>query len=89
MTANEQPIIFVTGATGKTGRRVLSRLRAQGRAVRGGSRSAEPPFDWDDQRTWASALDGVGAAYLTFAPDLAFPGAAAAAAGLWAARRGA
>ena len=44
--------------------------------MRVGSRRGTPPFDWDDPSTWAGALDGVGAAYVTYYPDLAFPGAA-------------
>ena len=37
---------LVLGGTGKTGRRVVERLRAKGVAVRVGSRSL--PFDWND-----------------------------------------
>jgi uncharacterized protein YbjT (DUF2867 family) len=66
---------LVVGSTGKTGRRVAERLRARGLPVRSGSRSAEPPFDWDDQSTWAPALEGARAAYITYYPDLALPGA--------------
>ena len=66
---------LVLGGTGKTGRRVAERLEARGLPVRVGSRSGEPPFDWDDQTTWAPALEGVGAAYVTYFPDLAIPGA--------------
>ena len=44
---------LVIGGTGKTGRRVAERLKARGAAVRIGSRSATPPFDWDDRSTWA------------------------------------
>ena len=40
------------------------------------SRSAEIRFDWEDRATWAPALTGATAAYITYAPDLAFPGAA-------------
>ena len=68
---------LVLGATGKTGRRVAERLTARGLPVRLGSRSGELPFDWDDRATWAPALHGVGAAYVTYYPDLAIPGAAA------------
>jgi uncharacterized protein YbjT (DUF2867 family) len=69
----------VLGGTGKTGRRVAARLRARGRLVRVGSRSGEPPFDWEDRATWAPALDGVGSVYLSYYPDLAVPGAVEAA----------
>lgn len=66
---------LVVGGTGKTGRRVVERLSERGLPVRVGSRSGTPPFDWDDQATWAPALDGVRAVYLTYYPDLAIPGA--------------
>jgi uncharacterized protein YbjT (DUF2867 family) len=67
---------LVIGGTGKTGRRVAERLTAAGRPVRIGSRSAEIPFDWEDDATWAPALQDVAAVYITYQPDLAFPGAA-------------
>src|ERR687895_1316031 len=70
---------LVLGGTGKTGRRVVERLEARGLPVRVGSRSGEPPFDWEDRSTWAPALDGVGSVYLSYYPDLAVPGAAEAA----------
>jgi uncharacterized protein YbjT (DUF2867 family) len=65
---------FVVGGTGKTGRRVAQRLQARGVPVRIGSRSGEPPFDWEDRSTWAPALRGASAAYITYYPDLAVPG---------------
>jgi uncharacterized protein YbjT (DUF2867 family) len=67
--------ILVVGATGKTGRRVADRLAQRGVAVRIGSRAADPPFDWEDRSTWAAALEGTSAAYVSFYPDLAVPGA--------------
>ena len=67
---------LVVGSTGKTGRRVVERLEARGLPVRVGSRSGEPPFDWEDEATWAPALRDVGAVYVTYYPDLAAPGAA-------------
>jgi uncharacterized protein YbjT (DUF2867 family) len=67
---------LVVGGTGKTGRRVVERLEARGLPVRVGSRSGEPPFDWEDEATWAPALRDVGAVYVTYYPDLAAPGAA-------------
>jgi uncharacterized protein YbjT (DUF2867 family) len=67
--------ILVIGGTGKTGRRVVERLTARDLPVRIGYRSGEPPFDWEDQATWAPALLNVGAVYLTYYPDLAVPGA--------------
>jgi uncharacterized protein YbjT (DUF2867 family) len=46
--------------------------------VRAGSRSGNPPFDWDSKDTWKPAIKGASAAYLTYQPDLMVPGAAAA-----------
>jgi len=69
-----QPILVI-GATGKTGLRIADRLARQGHAVRRGSRRAEIPFDWEDTATRAPALEGVSAAYISYFPDLAFPGA--------------
>lgn len=68
---------LVVGGLGKTGRRVAARLRARDVPVRLGSRSSAPAFDWNDEKTWAAALDGARAAYVTYYPDLALPGAAA------------
>ncbi|URN17533.1 MULTISPECIES: NmrA family NAD(P)-binding protein [Streptomyces] len=67
--------LLVIGGTGKTGRRVADRLQALGRPVRIGSRHSETPFVWEDESTWEAVLDGVRAAYVTYYPDLAFPGA--------------
>ncbi|MEU7898908.1 NAD(P)H-binding protein [Nonomuraea sp. NPDC049152] len=61
--------ILVLGGTGKTGRRVAARLRAQGRTPRVASRSGETRFDWADETTWKPALSGVGAAYLVDSQD--------------------
>ena len=69
---------LVIGGNGKTGRRVVERLQALEVAVRLGSRSGEPPFDWEDRSTWAPAMDGMDAAYITYYPDVAVPGAAGA-----------
>ncbi len=66
--------ILVIGATGKTGRRVTAKLDALGHNVRRGARRSETPFDWENPETWGPALDGVRAAYVTYFPDLAFPG---------------
>ena len=73
---NRNGTTLVIGASGKTGRRVMDRLITQGRRVRPVSRSTVPRFDWQDDSTWAPALDGVDAAYITYFPDLALPGAA-------------
>lgn len=67
---------LVLGASGKTGKRVTDRLTAAGRPVRAASRSGETRFDWEDEATWAPALAGVDAVYITYYPDLALPGAA-------------
>lgn len=67
--------ILVIGATGKTGSRVATKLENAGHSVRPGSRSSAFPFDWEVPETWRPALDGVGSAYVTYFPDLAFPGA--------------
>ncbi|WP_167472438.1 NAD(P)H-binding protein [Nocardia arthritidis] len=71
-TAN-QPLVLVTGGTGKTGSRVAARLTDMGRAVRIGSRKADIPFDWEDRTTWTRALTGVTAVYLAYQPDIAVP----------------
>ncbi|CAM5567557.1 NmrA family transcriptional regulator [Streptomyces avidinii] len=78
MTQNAQntQITLVIGGHGKTGRRVAEKLTAQGRQVRIGSRSGTPAFDWHEPATWAAALEGVDRVYVTYYPDLAFPGAA-------------
>jgi uncharacterized protein YbjT (DUF2867 family) len=73
--ADGRPVL-VTGATGKTGRRVAERLRDRGVAVRAGSRTGSPAFDWDDRETWAAVLRDVRAVYVAYVPDLAVPGAA-------------
>ncbi|MEL6323727.1 MAG: NAD(P)H-binding protein [Pseudomonadota bacterium] len=70
-----KPLTLVLGGTGKTGRRVADRLSAMGKSVRVGSRSAVPSFDWDNEASWERCLAGVNAVYITYAPDLAFPGA--------------
>lgn len=62
--------VFVTGARGKTGREVVAQLAERGDTeVRGGSsRSPQEPrtvaFDWRDQSTWPTAVDGADAIYL-------------------------
>lgn len=71
----KKDLTLVLGGTGKTGRRVAGRLQALGHEVRVGSRSAVPSFDWDIEAGWDACLKGVTAAYITYAPDLAIPGA--------------
>jgi uncharacterized protein YbjT (DUF2867 family) len=68
-------LTVIIGGNGKTGRRVAALLTAQGRAVRTVSRSTSPSFDWNERSTWDTALEGATAAYITYSPDLALPGA--------------
>ena len=78
---NDNHITAVLGGNGKTGRRVVQKLNALGVPVRVGSRSGTPPFDWDDPSSWGPAFAGVGSVYVTYQPDLGFPGAAERVAG--------
>ncbi len=66
---------LVLGAKGKTGSRIVRRLEAIGVTVRIGSRSANPAFDWNDESNWDECMDGIGTVYISYAPDLAMPGA--------------
>jgi uncharacterized protein YbjT (DUF2867 family) len=75
--AQQKRTTLVLGGTGKTGRRVAQRLVARGVSTRVGSRSGEPPFDWEDEATWAPALRDVGSVYISYYPDVAVPGALA------------
>jgi uncharacterized protein YbjT (DUF2867 family) len=71
-----QTATLVLGGTGKTGRRVAQRLVAREVPTRVGSRSGEPPFDWEDEATWAPALRDVESVYVSYTvPDVAVPGA--------------
>jgi uncharacterized protein YbjT (DUF2867 family) len=72
---NTAPILVI-GSTGKTGSRIVRSLTQKGFPVREGSRNSTIPFDWDRPETWPFALEGVSAAYVSYFPDLAFPGAA-------------
>ncbi|CAM5352000.1 NmrA family transcriptional regulator [Streptomyces spiroverticillatus] len=72
---NDINTVLVTAASGKTGRRVAERLAARGLDVRAGSRTGEVRFDWEDEKSWGPALAGADAAYVTYYPDLAAPGA--------------
>lgn len=65
--------IFVTGANGKTGRRLIKRLVAKGLDVLEGLRHASTPFDWENPETWTACLRQVSAAYIAYQPDLAVP----------------
>ena len=74
-TPHDAGRVLVLGGTGKTGRRIAAGLEARGVPVRIGSRSATPPFDWNDDTGWDACLRDVDAAYISYAPDLAMPGA--------------
>jgi uncharacterized protein YbjT (DUF2867 family) len=67
--------IVVLGGNGKTGRRVVERLKARDCEVRAVSRSSDLPFDWMNRETWLPALSGCDAMYITYQPDLAVPNA--------------
>lgn len=73
MGVKDNGLMLVLGATGKTGRRVVERLRGQGATVRAGSRGAERPFEWADRQGWGAVLEGVTTLYITYQPDLALP----------------
>jgi uncharacterized protein YbjT (DUF2867 family) len=74
-TANSNDLVLVLGATGKTGRRIVSSLKTLGVPVRLGSRSASPAFDWNNAANWDECLQDVTKVYINYAPDLAMPGA--------------
>ncbi|MBP2337016.1 uncharacterized protein YbjT (DUF2867 family) [Saccharothrix coeruleofusca] len=63
---------LVLGATGKTGRRIVPRLRLRGTPVRTASRSSSTRFDWSDPGGWDAALRGVTAVYVV-APTVPGP----------------
>ena len=71
----EEKKILILGGNGKTGRKVTKRLTDLGKNFRIGSRRETPPFDWQNPETWPGALEGMDAAYITYQPDLAMPGA--------------
>nr|WP_268957773.1 NAD(P)H-binding protein [Ruania zhangjianzhongii] len=56
--------MLVLSGTGKTGSRIVDRLRGAGHEVRPASRRSTPRFDWDDRRTWPGVLEGVSTVYL-------------------------
>jgi uncharacterized protein YbjT (DUF2867 family) len=68
--------ILVTGATGKTGRRLVPMLVRRGVTVRAASRGpalarpgVEPVrFDWADESTYEAARKGVSAIYVVYDP---------------------
>jgi uncharacterized protein YbjT (DUF2867 family) len=66
--------ILVLGGTGKSGRRIAARLHQHD--IRIASRNGDYRFDWDDDSTWARAAAGADAVYISYYPDVSFPGAA-------------
>ncbi|MGC9439421.1 NmrA family transcriptional regulator [Streptomyces sp. WG5] len=68
--------VVVTGASGRTGRRVAEAARAAGLTVRAASRATG--FDWRSRSTWADVLRGADAAYLAYPTDVGAPDAAGA-----------
>lgn len=63
---------LVLGATGKSGRRVVPRLRLRGIPVRAASRSSRTRFDWSDPGSWDAAVAGAAAVYMV-APTVPGP----------------
>lgn len=72
MSDDADGTVLVLGATGKTGRRLLPRLRLRGVRVRAASRSSATAFDWSEPAGWDAALRGADAVYVV-APDVAGP----------------
>ena len=70
-----QEVTLVLGGTGKIGHRVAERLSDRGICTRAAARTADPAFDWNDRRGWSAVLDGVAVVFISYAPDLAIPGA--------------
>ncbi|WP_285114211.1 NAD(P)H-binding protein [Leifsonia sp. fls2-241-R2A-40a] len=56
--------LLLLGGTGKVGRRLTDRLRANGHDVRAVGRTSTPPFDWRDETTWSAALTGVDGVFI-------------------------
>lgn len=65
---------LIIGGSGRTGRRITSRLESRGLPFRATSRHTGHLFDWHNTSTWDAALDGATSAYVCYSPDLAFPG---------------
>ncbi|WP_338701742.1 NAD(P)H-binding protein [Streptomyces sp. Q6] len=74
--ASELSTVLVTGASGRTGRRVADAARAAGLTVRAASRSGAVRFDWAEPATWDAALRGADGAYLAYPTDIGAPDAA-------------
>ena len=74
-TLTQPPTTLVLGGNGKTGRRIVDRLKAKGLPYRIGSRSGSPRFDWNDSSNWPEVLRDVKSLFIAYYPDLAVPGA--------------
>ncbi|EMY60109.1 SDR family oxidoreductase [Leptospira terpstrae] len=68
-----KPFTLILGSSGKTGSRILSRLKQSEYPVRLGSRNASPTFDWEKPEGWDFVIQGVNQVYISFQPDLAVP----------------
>jgi uncharacterized protein YbjT (DUF2867 family) len=77
LEATLRSTVLVTGATGKTGRRLIPLLLERGVTVRAAGRTPVPErdgvepvhFDWLDETTYQTALDGVDAVYAISDPS--------------------
>lgn len=65
---------LIIGGPGRSGSRILDRLHRLGQETSSASRRTG--FDWHDRSTWAPFLADAQTAYVTYSPDLAFPGVA-------------
>lgn len=65
--------ILILGGRGKTGSRVAGRLTALGLPTRFASRTTTPAFDWNNKSTWGPAIEGAGAIFFAYQPDLSVP----------------
>ena len=65
----EKQLVLVTGAAGKTGSRIATRLANRGIEIRRGSRKETPAFDWNDESSWEACLAGVTSVYINYSPD--------------------
>ena len=70
-----QTTTLVLGGTGKTGRRVVQRLTAQGWPTRVGSRSGGAALRLGRPGDLGTCAAGCGPVYVSYYPDVAVPGA--------------